>query len=56
MEKGSSALLSISNEMYIQFKNKYLANLKVEYSFQNGPSVKKNKIKSLTPQRLLSGK
>lgn len=51
MEKGSSALLSISNEMYIQFKNKYLANLKVEYSFQNGPSVKKNKIKSLTPQR-----
>lgn len=51
MEKGSSALLSISNEMYIQFKNKYLANLKVEYSFQNGPSVKKNKIKPLTLQR-----
>lgn len=51
MEKGSSALLSISNEMYIQFQNKYLANLKVEYSFQNGPSVKKNKIKPLTPQR-----
>ena len=51
MEKGSSALLSISNEMYIQFQNKYLANLKVEYSFQNGSSVKKNKIKPLTPQR-----
>ena len=51
MEKGSSALLSISNEMYIQFQNKYLANLKVEYSFQNGPSVKKNKINPLTPQR-----
>ena len=50
MEKGSSALLSISNETYIQFQNKYLANLKVEYSFQNG-SVKKNKIKHLTPQR-----
>ena len=50
MDKGSSALLSISNEMYIQFQNKYLANLKVEYSFQNG-SVKKNKIKHLTPQR-----
>ena len=49
--KDSSALLSISNEMYIQFENKYLANIKVEYSFQNGTSIKKNKIKSLTPQR-----
>ena len=37
--------------MYIQFENKYLANIKVEYSFQNGTSIKKNKIKSLTPQR-----
>ncbi len=51
MEKGSSALLSISNGMYIQFENKYFANLKVEYTFQNGPSTKKNKIKPLTPQR-----
>ena len=51
MEKGSSALLSISNGMYIQFENKYFANLKVEYIFQNGPSIKKNKIKPLTPQR-----
>ena len=51
MEKGSSALLSISNGMYIQFENKYFANLKVEYIFQNGPSTKKNKIKPLTPQR-----
>ena len=51
MEKGSSALLSISNGMYIQFENKYFANLKVEYIFQNGPSTKKNKIKTLTPQR-----
>ena len=49
--KDSSALLSISNEMYIQFENKNLANIKVEYSFQNGTSIKKNKIKSLTPQR-----
>ena len=49
--KDSSALLSISNEMYIQFENKYLANIKVEYSLQNGTSIKKNKIKSLTPQR-----
>lgn len=49
--KDSSALLSIFNEMYIQFENKYLANIKVEYSFQNGTSIKKNKIKSLTPQR-----
>ena len=49
--KDSSALLSISNEMYIQFENKYLANIKVEYSFQNGTSIKKNKRKSLTPQR-----
>ena len=49
--KDSSALLSISNKMYIQFENKYLANIKVEYSFQNGTSIKKNKIKSLTPQR-----
>lgn len=49
--KDSSALLSISNKMYIQFENKYLANIKVEYSFQNGTSIKKNKRKSLTPQR-----
>ena len=49
--KDSSALLSISNKMYIQFENKYLANIKVEYSFQNGTSNKKNKRKSLTPQR-----
>ena len=49
--KDSSALLSISNEMYIQFENKYLASIKVEYSFQNGTSIKKNKIKSMTPQR-----
>ena len=49
--KDSSALLSISNKMYIQFENKYLANIKVEYSFQNGTSIKKNKIKSLTSQR-----
>ena len=51
MEKGSSALLSISNEMYFQFENKYLANLKVEYAFQRVPSIEKNKIKPLTPQR-----
>ena len=49
--KDSSALLGISNKMYIQFENKYLANIKVEYSFQNGTSIKKNKRKSLTPQR-----
>ena len=49
--KDSSALLSISNKMYIQFENKYLANIKVEYSFQNGTSIKTNKRKSLTPQR-----
>tara|TARA_B100000575_G_C23078464_1_gene621243 strand:+ start:56 stop:655 length:600 start_codon:yes stop_codon:yes gene_type:complete len=51
MEKGSSTLLRIPNEMYIQFENKYLADLKVEYGFQKGSSIEKNKIKPLTPQR-----
>ena len=51
IEKGSSALLSISNDVYIQFRNKYLTNLKVEYAFQNGPSIEKSKTKLLTPQR-----
>ena len=51
IEKGSSALLSISNDVYIQFGNKYLTNLKVEYAFQNGPSIEKSKTKLLTPQR-----
>ena len=46
--KNSSTLLSLNNKTYIQFENKYLANLKVEYAFQNGIS---NKTKPLTPQR-----
>ena len=50
MNKGASASLSVEEDMYLQFENRFFAPLKVEYTIFKGKPGKK-KVGELTPQR-----
>lgn len=50
LDKGVSASLSVEEDMYLQFENRFFAPLKVEYTIFKGKPAKK-KIGALTPQR-----
>ena len=51
LDSGSSAVLEVNKGLYLQFENRYLAPLKVEYTLQKGVEGKKKSTKPLTPQR-----
>ena len=51
LDSGSSAVLEVNKGLYLQFENRYLASLKVEYTLQKGVEGKKKSTKPLTPQR-----
>jgi len=51
LKKNSSVQLYINKGMYIQFKNRFLTSLKVEYSLQKKSSINKKATKTLTTQR-----
>ena len=51
LDLGSSAVLEVNKGLYLQFENRYLASLKVEYTLQKGVEGKKKSTKPLTPQR-----
>jgi hypothetical protein len=51
LDSGSSAVFEVNKGLYLQFENRYLAPLKVEYILQKGVKGKKKPIKPLTPQR-----
>ena len=51
LDPGSSAVLEVNKGLYLQFENRYLASLKVEYTLQKGVEGKKKSTKPLTPQR-----
>lgn len=50
LNKGASASLSLEEDMYLQFENRFFAPLKVEYTIFKGKPGKK-KVGELTPQR-----
>jgi hypothetical protein len=50
LNKGASASLSVEEDMYLQFENRFFAPLKVEYTIFKGKPGKK-KVGELTPQR-----
>lgn len=49
--KGGTNILTIGTGNYLQFENRFLATLKVEFSLQKGSSGKKKTTQTLTPQR-----
>ena len=51
LDSGSSAVLEVNKGLYLQFENRYLAPLKLEYTLQKGVEGKKKSTKPLTPQR-----
>jgi len=51
MPRGSSNLLIVEEGSYLQFENRFLTTLKVEFSLQKGISGKKKTPRPLTPQR-----
>lgn len=51
LEKGSNAVLEVNQGLYLQFENRYLAPIKVEYTLVKGLGGKKKTKKPLTPQR-----
>ena len=50
LNKGASASLSVEEDMYLQFENRFFAPLKVEYIIFKGKPGK-NKVGELTAQR-----
>lgn len=50
LSKGANAVLAVPKDMYLQFENRFLAPLKVEYVINKGKPAKKSP-GTLTPQR-----
>jgi len=50
LNKGASASLLIEEDMYLQFENRFIAPLEVQYTIYKGKPGKK-KVGELTPQR-----
>ena len=51
LEKGSNAVLEVNQGLYLQFENRYLAPIKVEYALVKGLGEKEKTRTPLTPQR-----
>ena len=51
VEKKSSIQITIDKAMYLQFTNRFLTSLKIEYTLEKGNLAIKKKRKVLTPQR-----
>ena len=51
LSKNSNNVLSVNELGYLQFENRFLTTLKVEFTIQKGPSGKKKSTPPLTPQR-----
>jgi|TARA_B110000285_G_scaffold43194_1_gene48006 hypothetical protein len=49
--KGKTAELIVNEDLYLQFKNRFLTTLIFEYTLKKGRSIKKKKPRPLTPQR-----
>lgn len=50
LSKGANAVLAVPKQMYLQFENRFLAPIKVEYIIYKGKPAKKSP-GALTPQR-----
>jgi len=51
LPKGNSAQLAVEQGHYLQFENRFLSPLKVEYMLQRGSGGQKKTTQALTPQR-----
>jgi len=51
LDPRNSEVLEINKGLYLQFENRYLTPLKVEYTLKKGIGGKKKSSKPLTPQR-----
>lgn len=51
LDPRNSEVLEINKGLYLQFENRYLTPLKVEYTLQKGIGGKKKSSKPLSPQR-----